>query len=127
MDTADHAYEQIPFGGKVIAFGVIRITDMLSQINEVALKMFPRDDRVYTYLDTAIYSNDPDVDNSRYPFEFDNFLICSKNLLDILKLKVDMSLMITREIDPKAGVCNGTKGVCFPSHMVHISIKRLDQ
>ena len=61
----------------------------------------------YHSANTAIV-NDAADDDFQYPVEYLNTITASGLPLSKLRLKIGAPLMILHNLDPSAGVCNGT-------------------
>ena len=96
-------------------------------INQAAFSVFPGDARTYTSNDRIIDADDPEAASINYPVEFLNSITTSGIPPHSLELKLGMPLVMTRNLDPDAGLCNGTK--LFVTRLLEwsIGVKRMDQ
>jgi len=83
---------------------------IVEQINEYMLDLIPGEERVYLSCDSIISQNkDGDsVDDVHTP-EFLNTIVASGIPNHKLRLKVGVPVMLLRNIDQRAGLCNGTR------------------
>src|SRR5712672_837638 len=82
-------------------------------LNQTVLDMFPGDKHVFQsadFIPTAEQSGEDDA-MLNYPVEYLNTINCSGLLLAKLELKPGCPVMILRNLDPRNGVCNGTRGI----------------
>ena len=96
-------------------------------INQAAFDVFPGDARIYTSNDRIIDADDPEAAALNYPIEFLNSISASGIPPHSLALKIGMPLVMTRNLNADAGLCNGTK--VFVTRLLDwsIGVKRLDQ
>ena len=96
-------------------------------INEAAFSIFPGDSRTYTSNDRVMDADDPEAASLRYPIEFLNSITAPGIPPHSLELKIGMPLVMTRNLNPDAGLCNGTK--LFVTRLLDwsIGVKRMDQ
>jgi hypothetical protein len=78
--------------------------DMVQDINDHVLKMFPGRESVAHSADKVA-----DLDEQQYPVEFLNSLSVAGLPLAHLTLKPGCPLMLLRNLDPINGLCNGTR------------------
>ena len=83
---------------------------IVEQINEYMLDLIPGEEKVYLSYDSTI-SQDKDgnvIDDIHTP-EFLNTIVVSGIPNHKLRLKVGVPVMLLRNIDQRAGLCNGTR------------------
>nr|XP_047142921.1 ATP-dependent DNA helicase PIF1-like [Hydra vulgaris] len=76
-------------------------------INEEVLDRLPGDVKVYLSADTIETGDLNEINN--FPVEFLNSLTPSGMPVHCLKLKIGAVIMLLRNLDLKAGLCNGTR------------------
>ena len=82
----------------------------MNQINEYMCSLLPGQLMEYYSCDTICKSSqDVDGFEDLYTTEFLNTIICSGLPLHVLILKVGVPIMLLRNIDQAAGLCNGTR------------------
>ncbi|KAM1022730.1 hypothetical protein ACFX2I_043624 [Malus domestica] len=87
--------------------------DDVDKLNEVVLNSFPREQHIYYSFDRV--DDDP---QNLYQQEFLNSIIPGGLPAHKLRLKLGAPIMLLRNIDPKTGLCNGTRLICrrfFPN------------
>ena len=83
---------------------------VVSNINDYVLTQIPRDDKVYLSLDTLTTSGPNQTRlEAEYPTEFLNALAFSGMPDHQLRLKLYAIVMLLRNLNPSAGLCNGTR------------------
>ncbi|KAG2217966.1 hypothetical protein INT45_001400 [Circinella minor] len=98
----------------------------VDEINKCAFELFPGDTRQYLSTDRIIDADDPDVAAASYPTEYLQSLTAGGIPSHVLNLKVGMPLILLRNLNPDAGLCNGTK-VFVTALLDHsIVVKRID-
>lgn len=80
-------------------------------INGKALGKFPGIETVYPSADSAVTEGGADGNDIHHPLEYLNSINASGLPLAKLKLKIGAPIMILRNIDPRNGICNGTRAV----------------
>jgi len=83
---------------------------IVEQINEYMLDLIPGEEKVYLSYDSTV-SQDKDgnaIDDIHTP-EFLNTIVASGIPNHKLRLKVGVPVMLLRNIDQRAGLCNGTR------------------
>lgn len=84
--------------------------DAVEKVNEFVLSLIPGDDKQYFCSDSVCQSNEQkDVCGEWFTTEFLNEIKCSGIPSHELRLKVGVSIILLRNIDQVAGLCNGTK------------------
>ncbi|XP_028791348.1 ATP-dependent DNA helicase PIF1-like [Neltuma alba] len=85
-------------------------TDVIDQINDYMLSLLPGDSVQYLSSD-SVSSTDQDSSSFQdlYSTEFLNTINCSGMPPHKLSLKVGIPVMLLRNIDQSAGLCNGTR------------------
>ncbi|SAM04037.1 hypothetical protein [Absidia glauca] len=93
----------------------------VTYINNYLYNKFPcTEERVYLGVDSL-----PDnVDMDNYPVEVLNSLEFGNLPAHTLKLKIGCPVMLLRNLDPKSGLCNGTRLICraFGSSVIKVEI-----
>jgi len=82
-------------------------------LNQMVLDMLPGEKQVFQSADcipTAEQSGEDDA-ILNYPVEYLNTINCSGLPLAKLELKLGCPIMILRNLDPRNGVCNGSRGI----------------
>ncbi|XP_062020898.1 uncharacterized protein LOC133737337 [Rosa rugosa] len=85
----------------------------VDKLNEVVLNSFPGEDQIYYSFDRV--EDDP---HNLYQQEFLNSIAPGGLPSHKLTLKLGAPIMLLRNIDPKSGLCNGTRLICrgfFPN------------
>lgn len=82
--------------------------DSVDEINTEVTKQFPGEARTYLSADSV---EGDEEDQHLYPTEFLNSLELGGFPHHKLVLKVGMPIMVLRNLDPRNGVCNGTRAV----------------
>ena len=82
--------------------------DTVDNTNLKCLNALSGDIHTYHSADSAVTDEAADGD-FQYPMEFLNSINGSGLPLSQLKLKIGAPIMILRNLDPSAGVCNGTR------------------
>ncbi|XP_057450068.1 uncharacterized protein LOC130741240 [Lotus japonicus] len=84
--------------------------DSVEHINNYMMSMIPGEEREYLSYDTPCRSDeDSEIDAEWFTSEFLNDVKCSGIPNHRLILKVGVPIMLLRNIDPSAGLCNGTR------------------
>lgn len=84
--------------------------EMVDIINDRMLDLLDGDETLYESADTvALDDADTNFDDSIYTTDFLNGLRMSGLPLHAIKLKIGTPIMLMRNIDQKAGLCNGTR------------------
>ena len=83
---------------------LVTTNEKMQQINKIVADLLPGNSKLYRSYDSAVYNND-------LPELTDEFL----NSIDVpglpphnLYLKINMPVMLIRNLSPKQGLCNGT-------------------
>jgi hypothetical protein len=76
-------------------------------VNTLAIKLFPGEEQCYESYNTLEDENQ----GSMYPLEYLNTLEVNGLPSHKLLLKIGAPIMILRNLDPKNGICNGTRGI----------------
>ncbi|KAG2217353.1 hypothetical protein INT45_010285 [Circinella minor] len=98
----------------------------IDEINNCAFELFPGDTKQYLSTDHIIDADDPDVAAASYPTEYLQSLTSGGIPSYALNLKVGMPLILLRNLNPDAGLCNRTK-VFVTALLDHtIVVKRID-
>jgi len=83
---------------------------IVDQINEYKLDLIPGEEKVYLSYDSTISQNkDGDSIDDLHTPEFLNTIIASGIPNHKIRLKVGVPVMLLRNIDQRAGLCNGTR------------------
>ncbi|XP_050225540.1 uncharacterized protein LOC126675017 [Mercurialis annua] len=84
--------------------------DVADQINSAMLQLLPTHEQIYYSCD-SICNNSPNLEEllMLYPIEFLNTLHFNGFPQYELKLKVHTPIMLLRNLNPSAGLCNGTR------------------
>jgi len=83
---------------------------IVEQINEYMLDLIPGEERVYLSCDSTISQNkDCDSIDDVHTPEFLNTIVASGIPNHKLRLKIGVPVMLLRNIDQRAGLCNGTR------------------
>ncbi|CAN1831050.1 ATP-dependent DNA helicase PIF1 [Linum perenne] len=120
MPTEGPCYK--PFGGKTVILGgdfrqtlptraiVTPTNQVVSSINDYVLTQIPGDEKIYLSSDTL---TTPGPNQTRleaeYPVEFLNALTFNGMPEHQLRLKPYAIVMLLRNLNPSAGLCNGTR------------------
>jgi ATP-dependent DNA helicase PIF1 len=84
--------------------------DVVQEVNDFVLSMIPGDSKDYLSCDTPCNSDvDYDMQSNWFTSEFLNDINCSGVPNHRLTLKVGVPVMLLRNIDQAAGLCNGTR------------------
>jgi hypothetical protein len=87
--------------------------EVVDDINSRILSMMPGDESIIYSADTADISNSDDTDKDEQLFqastEYLNTLNPSNFPPHLLKLKIGCVVMLLRNLNPKRGLCNGTR------------------
>ncbi|GJU21852.1 ATP-dependent DNA helicase PIF1-like protein [Tanacetum coccineum] len=84
--------------------------EMVNMINERMLDFLPGDEKMYESSDSVSLADaDTNFDESIYTTNFLNGLRMSGLPQHVIKLKIGTPVMLMRNIDQKAGLCNGTR------------------
>jgi ATP-dependent DNA helicase PIF1 len=84
--------------------------DVVQEVNDFVLSMIPGDSKDYLSCDTPCNSDvDYDIQSNWFTSEFLNDINCSGVPNHRLTLKVGVPVMLLRNIDQAAGLCNGTR------------------
>ena len=99
--------------------------DNVDKINEKVISMFPGIKRKYLSCDTVVEEGD----EGAYPTEFLNSLNVTGMPSHKLELKNGMPIMLLRNLDPKSGLCNGTRLIIkdMQNHILDCEIASGDQ
>jgi ATP-dependent exoDNAse (exonuclease V) alpha subunit len=87
--------------------------DDVDELNTYILNKFPGEARVYHSAD-SLPNNTPEQQTEgelMYPVEYLNTINCSGLPLAQLALKVGCPVMVLRNLNPRHGVCNGSRGI----------------
>ncbi|KAL1348887.1 hypothetical protein AAHE18_07G112700 [Arachis hypogaea] len=79
----------------------------VQQLNDIVINQFPGDERILASFDEV----EGDT-NNLYQQEYFNSISTGGLPPHMLKVKKGAPLMLLRNIDPKAGLCNGTRLLC---------------
>ncbi|KAF5390318.1 hypothetical protein D9757_002964 [Collybiopsis confluens] len=82
--------------------------DAVDEVNWLCLKCIPGEIRLYNSADKAIPDGAAQDDQFQYPVEYLNSINGSGLPISRLQLKIGCPIMILRNLDISAGVCNGT-------------------
>ena len=83
--------------------------ELVDQINDYMCSLLPREMHEYLSCDSICRpSSESDMTDSLYTIEFLNSISCSGLPLHRFTLKVGAPIMLLRNIDQSAGLCNGT-------------------
>ena len=93
----------------------------VNEVNQKALERMPGDERVYTSADSVDDSGD--IDPALFPAEFLNTLRLSGLPEHELRLKPGTPILLLRNINARAGLCNGTRLIV--RHLLEKSIECL--
>ena len=110
----DQIYPDIGHGDKDDQYFLDRsilacTNDVIKDLNSELLDMFPGDKHLLLSAD-SVHFDDPGMNNHQpYPMEYLNSLVSSSLPLAHLELKVGCPIMLLRNLDPKQGLCNGTR------------------
>jgi ATP-dependent exoDNAse (exonuclease V) alpha subunit len=85
--------------------------DDVDDINEMMLLEFPGEVKDFLSADSVKGNNDDGEGELLYPVEYLNSITCSGLPLHKLQLKVGCPVMILRNLNPREGVCNGSRGI----------------
>ncbi|GBO29962.1 hypothetical protein AVEN_99258-1 [Araneus ventricosus] len=77
------------------------------KINEQVLKKFPGQNKTFFSADSIICEDQEELNN--FPLDFINTLTPSGMPPHELNLKVGAVIMLLRNLNPSAGLCNGTR------------------
>lgn len=84
--------------------------EMVDVINERMLSLIQGDEKLYESSDSVcLADSDSNFDDSIYTTEFLNDIRMSGVPRHSLKLKIGTPVMLMRNIDQKAGLCNGNR------------------
>ncbi|GJX53050.1 ATP-dependent DNA helicase PIF1-like protein [Tanacetum coccineum] len=84
--------------------------EMVDMINERIMGLIPGEERVYESSDSVcLADDDTNFDESIYTTDFLNDIKMSELPKHAIKLKIGTPVMLMRNIDQKAGLCNGTR------------------
>ncbi|XP_057544039.1 uncharacterized protein LOC130823436 [Amaranthus tricolor] len=99
--------------------------DIVGKVNEYVLSLLPGDEKVYLSSDSISKSDGCFESNAdAFSVEYLNSIKCSGLPNHELKLKVGAPVMMLRNIDQSAGLCNGTRLVVnqLGDHIVEATI-----
>ncbi|GKB11258.1 ATP-dependent DNA helicase PIF1-like protein [Tanacetum coccineum] len=84
--------------------------EMVGMINERMMGLIPGEERLYESSDSVcLADDDTHFDESIYTTDFLNGIKMSGLHKHAIKLKIGTPVMLMRNIDKKAGLCNGTR------------------
>ena len=84
--------------------------EMVDMINERMMGLIPGEETVYESSDSvSLVDDDTNFDDSIYTTDFLNGIKMSGLPKHAIKLKIGTPVMLMRNIDQKAGLCNGTR------------------
>jgi ATP-dependent DNA helicase PIF1 len=83
--------------------------DDIRSLNSTILSHLPGDERTYFSADSYSIESPTSQENANIPVEFLHTLNASGLPIAELRLKVGCPIIILRNIDPKRGLCNGTR------------------
>jgi ATP-dependent DNA helicase PIF1 len=84
--------------------------EVVQQVNDFVLDIIPGDSKDYLSCDTPCKSDEEhDIQSDWFTSEFLNDIKCSGIPNHRLTLKVGVPVMLLRNIDQAAGLCNGTR------------------
>ena len=83
--------------------------EIVNKINDQILSLVDEEERVYLSSDTVRKSSNSITDLDMYPVEFLNSLEFPGIPKHELKLKVGIPIMLLRNLNQTAGLCNGTR------------------
>lgn len=84
--------------------------ESVKQVNDFVMSLFPGNETEYVSSDSVCQSDtDSDAQGQWFTTEFLNDIKCSGIPNHRLKLKVGVPVMLMRNIDQTAGLCNGTR------------------
>lgn len=83
---------------------------IVSEVNDYVLSQIKAVEKVYLSLDSVDTSDGGiETNNNEYSLEFFNTIKCSGIPNHELKLKIGAPVILLRNIDQAAGLCNGTR------------------
>ncbi|CAG8740353.1 38979_t:CDS:2 [Gigaspora margarita] len=94
-----------------IGNNLIRLPDKIvisAQNEQQIVERFPGEQYMYFSFDSV-----PEDTLNLYPIEFLNILTPQELLSYILALKINVPIMLLRNLDPVNGLCNGTRLICY--------------
>ncbi|CAN1256871.1 ATP-dependent DNA helicase PIF1 [Linum perenne] len=122
MDTPTEGVNYKPFGGKTVLLGgdfrqtlpivaiVTPTNQTVSSINDYVLSQIPGMEKVYLSSDTLTTPSPNQTQlEAEYPTEFLNALAFNDMPEHQLRLKPYSIVMLLRNLNPSAGLCNGTR------------------
>jgi hypothetical protein len=80
----------------------------VDDINDACIDKLMGDTTTYLSVDSALDDND-NTDHGSYPKEFLNTINVSGMPVHSMTLKIGCPIMLLRNLDPSAGLCNGTR------------------
>ena len=83
--------------------------DDVRSLNSTILDHLPGDERTYCSADSYSIESPTPLENNNIPIEFLHKLNASGLPIAHLRLKVGCPIILLRNIDPKRGLCNGTR------------------
>ncbi|XP_074320257.1 uncharacterized protein LOC141657045 isoform X1 [Silene latifolia] len=91
----------------------------VDSINKILIEKFPGDSHIYKSFDSVIDDN-----SNVYPAEFLNSLCPPGMTPHALVVKENSPVILLRNLDPAAGLCNGTRLICkrFYPNMIECEI-----
>ncbi|KAG2218417.1 hypothetical protein INT45_012936 [Circinella minor] len=99
----------------------------VDDINDLAYSIFPGEGRSYISNNKIIDSDDPEGASATYPVKFLHSIATIGVPRHELQLKIGMSIILLRNLDPDRGLCNGTKLYVTALHDHIIGVRRIDQ
>jgi ATP-dependent DNA helicase PIF1 len=82
---------------------------IVDSVNDYILNLMPEDEQIYLSYDSPCRSNSgADMIDDVHTSEFLNTIVCSGLPRHKLRLKIGVSVMLMRNINPAVGLCNGT-------------------
>jgi hypothetical protein len=82
---------------------------IVDSVNDYILNLMPEDEQIYLSYDSPCRSNSgADMIDDVHTPEFLNTIVCSGLPRHKLRLKIGVSVMLMRNINPAVGLCNGT-------------------
>ncbi|CAG8787949.1 30334_t:CDS:2 [Gigaspora margarita] len=94
------------------------LNSTVNEINKQIVEKFPREQYTYFSFDSV-----PKDTLNLYPIEFLNTLTPQGLSPHTLALKINVSIMLLRNLDPVNGLCNGTRLICHGLQMYTIDAK----